>query len=112
MRACDRVAIVKGCRASGRRQDWERGGALDEGGSNIAGTEDTVRADQRLCVLYAPRAEQRAVELVVVSRGADQVRDVESERGVNVHMCRCAEGAKAREKITWEDRGGRLLGRR
>ena len=48
----------------------------------------------------------------MVSRGADQVRNVESERRVNVHVSRCTEGAKTREQITREDRGGRLLGGR
>jgi hypothetical protein len=109
--ACARAAIVKGCRASGRR-GLERGGALDKGGSYVARTEDTVRAHQRLRVLYAPRAEQRAVELVVVPRGANQVRNVESERRVNIHVSRCAEGAKTRKQITRENGGGRLLGGR
>lgn len=71
-----------------------------------------MRAHQRLRVLHTPRAEQCTVELVVVPRGADQVRNVEAERRVNVHVSWRAEGAKTREKIGREDGGGSLLCRR
>ena len=48
----------------------------------------------------------------MVPRGADQVRNVEAERRVNVHVSWRAEGAKTREEIGREDGGGSLLCRR
>jgi hypothetical protein len=50
---------------------------------------------------------------MVVPRGADQVRNVEAERRVKVHVSWRAEGAKSREEIAREDGDDRLLcGRR
>jgi hypothetical protein len=39
----------------------------------------------------------------VVPCGGYEVRDVESDRRVNVHMCRRAEGAEPGKEVGWEE---------